>query len=123
MNDPINHPDHYNHGSLEVIDAIDGLGLDKDFYLGNVLKYIARSAHTGKELQDLEKAMSYLKRKLRRVEGSNITIDVKKINDLIYDMLVSELDDADWILSAHESEIMIEKGDRVITVAIKEDGR
>lgn len=61
-------PSHYKQGSMEVIDAIEGLGLDGDFCLGNVLKYIARSKHKGSELTDLGKAMWYLKRKISRVE-------------------------------------------------------
>lgn len=69
MNDVINHPAHYTFGTIEVIDAIEGLGLDNDFCLGNVLKYIARAKHKGNEIQDLKKAQWYLNRKIMNLEN------------------------------------------------------
>ncbi len=61
MTDAVNHPKHYTMGekyeSIEVIEAWH-LG----HHLANVVKYIARSAHKGNELQDLKKALWYLKR-------------------------------------------------------------
>ena len=66
--DPVNHPPHYTFGNIEVIDAIEGLGLDVDFLLANVLKYISRARHKGKELQDLRKARWYLQRKIENLE-------------------------------------------------------
>ena len=56
----VDHPLHYNHGKIEVIDAIDSWRLG--FYEGNIVKYIARSRHKGDRLQDLEKALWYLER-------------------------------------------------------------
>lgn len=61
-NDPINHPSHYTFGGIEVIDAIEAWGLG--FHLANVVKYVARAAHKGQELQDLKKAAWYLDRKI-----------------------------------------------------------
>src|SRR6266446_3553493 len=43
--DKINHPAHYNTGSIEVIDAIDSWELG--FYEGNIIKYVARYKHKG----------------------------------------------------------------------------
>tara|TARA_R110002051_G_scaffold22828_1_gene58509 strand:- start:102 stop:329 length:228 start_codon:yes stop_codon:yes gene_type:complete len=64
MSDPVNHPKHYTQGSLELIDAVDGLQLG--FYQGNIMKYVVRYKykHASQELriQDLEKALFYLKR-------------------------------------------------------------
>ena len=60
----INHPPHYNSGQFEVIDVIDDWGFGEDFYLGNVLKYVARAKHKGNEIADLEKAVWYLQRKI-----------------------------------------------------------
>lgn len=57
--DVVNHPPHYNTGTIEVIEYI----MDKfkdDYLLGNVCKYISRAKHKGSELQDLEKAQWYL---------------------------------------------------------------
>lgn len=65
----VHHPRHYNVGGIEVIDAIEAWELG--FNLGNAVKYIARAQHKGKELEDLEKAMWYLERRidqLRRAE-------------------------------------------------------
>lgn len=62
--DEVDHPEHYTKGKIEVIDAIEGLGLTDDWYLGNVIKYIARARHKGSELTDLKKAQWYLNRKI-----------------------------------------------------------
>ena len=58
MSSPVNHPDHYNSGNIEVMDAIWDWGLD--FIEGNVVKYITRSKHKGDRLGDLKKARWYL---------------------------------------------------------------
>lgn len=67
MADVVNHPPHYTFGGIEVIDAIEAWGLG--FHLGNVVKYVARSAHKGSELQDLKKARWYLERAIKRMEA------------------------------------------------------
>lgn len=65
--DPVNRPAHYTHGSIEVIDAIEDWKLG--FHLGNVVKYVARSAHKGKQLEDLKKARWYLERAIAQLGG------------------------------------------------------
>lgn len=62
--DYVNSPAHYNTGRVEVIEAIEDWGLG--FHEGNVVKYVARAAHKGNRLQDLEKAAWYL---ARLIEG------------------------------------------------------
>ena len=69
MTDNVSHPSHYNAGKIEVIDAIEDWKLG--FHLGNVVKYIARAAHKGAELEDLKKAKWYLERKIQQLEGGN----------------------------------------------------
>lgn len=64
--DAVNHPSHYNTGSIEVIDAIEDWRLG--FSLGNAVKYIARAAHKGKMIEDLKKARWYLDREIQRLE-------------------------------------------------------
>ena len=59
MSDPVNHPSHYTQGSLECIDAIEGLGLG--FHAGNVVKYVARYRFKN-GVEDLKKARWYLDR-------------------------------------------------------------
>lgn len=59
MVESVNHPAHYNAGSMEVIDAIEGLELG--FHAGNVIKYVARYKHKN-GVEDLRKAAWYLNR-------------------------------------------------------------
>ena len=56
----VNHPPHYNQGTIEVIDAIEDWGLD--FNAGNVVKYVARHQHKANPVEDLKKARWYLDR-------------------------------------------------------------
>lgn len=65
----VEHPKHYNMGSVEVIEAIDAW--DLGFYEGNIIKYVARAKHKGNELQDLEKAAFYLNRKIKLLKKEN----------------------------------------------------
>lgn len=62
----VNHPAHYNTGSIEVIDAIEDWGLG--FNAGNAVKYIARHQHKGKPLEDLQKAAWYIDRAIQQME-------------------------------------------------------
>ena len=54
----------------EVIKVCEAWGLDKDAYLFNVAKYIARAGKKdpAKELEDLKKAVFYLQRKVDNLE-------------------------------------------------------
>lgn len=63
--DPVNHPDHYNYGDIEIIDFIEQVtqhyNSDVAYHIGNAIKYLARSPHkNGKE--DIEKARWYIER-------------------------------------------------------------
>ena len=64
----VNHPEHYNQGSPEVIEVIEGHGLD--FHRGNAVKYILRAPHKGKPREDIEKAIWYLERYLRLFDNT-----------------------------------------------------
>ena len=66
MNKNVDHPSHYNHGTIEVIDAIEDW--DLGFNKGNAIKYIARSEYKGHKKEDLEKAIWYLNRELQKEE-------------------------------------------------------
>lgn len=68
MTNQVDHPAHYNAGKIEVIAAIEDWQLG--FHLGNVVKYIARAAHKGDELQDLRKARWYLDRYISQAEAA-----------------------------------------------------
>ena len=65
-------PSHYGgpDNPYEVFNVLEAWGLDKDFYLGNVIKYIARAGKKdpAKEIEDLEKAEVYLKRRIAELK-------------------------------------------------------
>jgi len=67
--DAVNHPSHYRQGKIEVIDFIEDQKLG--FHLGNVVKYVCRSEHKGKEIEDLKKAAWYLNRRIEFLEKRN----------------------------------------------------
>jgi hypothetical protein len=62
-------PDHYGgDGNVyEVFNVLEAWGIDKDFYLGNVIKYIARAGKkdSTKYKEDLQKALVYLERRIK----------------------------------------------------------
>ena len=62
----VNHPNHYNTGKIEVIDFIEDQNLN--FNLGNAVKYISRAGKKdpAKFREDLEKAIWYLNRELKK---------------------------------------------------------
>lgn len=61
-------PNHYGGKDTvyEVFNVLEAWGIDKDFYLGNVIKYIARAGKKNKstEKEDLKKALVYLQRRI-----------------------------------------------------------
>ncbi len=63
----VNHPNHYGGETnvYEVIKIIESLNLD--FHVGNALKYIVRAGKKNpeKELEDLQKAVWYIERKIK----------------------------------------------------------
>ena len=67
----INHPKHYGgkDNTYEAIKVIEAW--DLDFHLGNVVKYISRSGKKSDNIvEDLEKAMWYLERKINKIKSS-----------------------------------------------------
>lgn len=68
MSDSIERPEHYTYSAVEVIEAIEAWQLG--YHLGNVVKYVARAAHKGCELEDLQKARWYLDRVIERKKNA-----------------------------------------------------
>lgn len=62
----INHPKHYNVGTIEVYDFIMDQKLD--FTIGTILKYLCRAKYKGHYLKDLRKAEWYLQKIIRAAE-------------------------------------------------------
>ena len=69
MNDPVNHPKHYtNHPSgIECIQITRHMG----FNLGNAMKYIWRADLKNDAIEDLEKAVWYLKDEIEKRKNGN----------------------------------------------------
>lgn len=64
--DQVNHPSHYTqYRGLEIIDLVEQMNYNR----GNAVKYIARAGfkNPDTEVQDLEKAMWYIRREIRRI--------------------------------------------------------
>lgn len=67
-NDAVNHPSHYTQYPVEVIE----LTRHMTFNRGNAVKYVARAGYKGgpeKELEDIDKAIWYLKDERKLVES------------------------------------------------------
>lgn len=82
MADMVSHPSHYNSGKIEVIEFIEDQKLN--FHKGNAVKYISRAGkkHPGKEIEDLEKAIWYLRREIEVINSQIEGRDAIKPNDM-----------------------------------------
>jgi hypothetical protein len=66
----VNHPDHYGgkNNQYEAIKVINAWNYDKDFYLGNAVKYLSRAGKKDDTIQDLKKAIWYIEQKIVLLE-------------------------------------------------------
>ena len=81
MSDNVNNPSHYNNGKIEVIEFIEDKKLG--FHRGNAVKYISRAGlkDPKKEIEDLEKAIWYIRREIELVKSaSEGSVPVKPAN-------------------------------------------
>ena len=71
----VDHPAHYRYDTIEAIDIIEAWALN--FNRGNVLKYLSRAGlkSPDSELEDLHKALWYLKREIMRLRNENTEND------------------------------------------------
>ena len=67
----VNSPNHYNAGSIELMDFIDDWKLGR--YAFNIVKYTVRAPFKN-GLEDLKKAQWYLNRWIKRIEEGKDTI-------------------------------------------------
>ena len=69
MNDNVNNPRHYtSHPSgVDCIQITEHMG----FCLGNAMKYIWRADLKGDAIEDLEKAIWYIRREIERRKREN----------------------------------------------------
>ena len=78
--DPVNHPNHYTHGGIECIDAMEsafGIEWVQHFCACNAFKYIFRFLHKN-GLEDIEKAVWYLN-KYTELEEKKVHEEVCKL--------------------------------------------
>ena len=69
--DPVNHPDHYTAGGIEVIDYMKAKSTPTEFaaFLRlNAIKYLSRASLKGNEIQDYKKAEWYVSRLIKELE-------------------------------------------------------
>ena len=88
-------PSYYKRGSTDVWDFIRDQGLN--FHLGNAIKYICRAGYKDSKIQDLKKAIHYLKNELEHEENLYLGTSEAIQEDLqfekrsfTYDEIVSE---------------------------------
>jgi hypothetical protein len=63
----VNAPQHYRrYAGFEVIEITEQL----DFLVGNAVKYALRAPFKGSEIQDYEKAVWYLNRKITNLKAA-----------------------------------------------------
>lgn len=71
IKETVNGPEYYGglENPYEVIKVCEAWELDKDAYLFNVVKYVARAGKKDptKEIEDLKKAAFYLDRKIKNL--------------------------------------------------------
>ena len=85
----VNHPKHYNRGSIEAIEVIENWNLG--FSVGSAVKYISRLGAKDDEIQELEKTKWYL----NRVMETNIGVMVGEADRKYEPYKVSQ----DWKLN------------------------
>lgn len=80
MEDNVNHPSHYTwlkeKAGIEVIDITRHLSFDR----GNAVKYLLRAGRkgspgSGKEIEDLKKAIWYIQDEIKQLEKDTIDWD------------------------------------------------
>lgn len=80
--DMVNHPSHYNSGKIEVIEALEDWNLN--FHLANAVKYCARAGKKDptKEIEDLQKAVWYIQRRIELLKAAKEGRAVVRPNDM-----------------------------------------
>ena len=68
--DLVNQPPHYKAGGMEAIDVIEAFAPD-NYHRASALKYLLRAGRKDDTVQDLRKAVWYIKREIERQETSN----------------------------------------------------
>ena len=69
--DMVNGPSHYGGADnpYEAIKVAEAWGFEKNAYLFNALKYLARAEHKGRKVEDLKKLQFYVAREIALEEA------------------------------------------------------
>ena len=110
MSDNVKNPSYYNRGKIEVWEFIEDQ--DLDYHTGNAVKYIARAGFKdpSKEVEDLQKAIAFLERKIKVLNGktgTNGTTDTVNITDT--NTMVITFKDYARSLTANQREFLDKK--------------
>lgn len=107
--DKVNHPSHYVDGRMyEPIDVIEDWGLG--FHLGNAVKYISRAGRKESAVEDLEKAVWYIRRHIEKKDKFFVKLfhETAEIIRAHYTCpLAHALVSDDWKLTPHLSEALL----------------
>jgi hypothetical protein len=85
-------PQYYRRGSIPVWSFIRDQELN--FHLGNVIKYVCRAGHKFDDIDDLEKAIHYLKNEVEFRTSQRVSdlLQCEKLEELEYPNYAKEFD-------------------------------
>lgn len=84
-NDPVNHPAHYTaYPNVEVIE----ITAQMNFCIGNAVKYLSRAQFKGKEEEDIQKALWYIRHELDELNSvenwGNVDLEAVRNAEKLY---------------------------------------
>ena len=85
-------PQYYRRGTIQVWDFVRDQELN--FHLGNVIKYVCRAGHKFDDIDDLEKAIHYLKNEVefRTSQRVQDILQCEKLQDSQIEAYAKEFD-------------------------------
>ena len=85
-------PEYYRRGSIQPWDFVRDQELN--FHLGNVIKYVCRAGHKFDDIDDLEKAIHYLKNEVEFRTSQRVSdlLQCEKLEDIEYQNYAKEFD-------------------------------
>ena len=85
-------PQYYRRGAIQVWDFVRDQELN--FHLGNVIKYVCRAGHKFDDIDDLEKAIHYLKNEVEFRTSQRVSdlLQCEKLEDIEYQNYAKEFD-------------------------------
>lgn len=78
----VSHPSHYNAGKIEVIEYLEDQFMSRP-HEWNAVKYLSRANKKGREIEDLEKAIWYIQRKIELLRSAIVNCAPVRPNDMV----------------------------------------